>query len=213
MIFKKIEVKNYEIQTKVFAALSFLLIAVWIAICFMFFYNRYTYSNKRIDIKYLNSNLSQNTIKAIIPAQSVINGDNFIIENYLAQYVKIRESVIPKDHATKDKYVQAFTSPPLFAIYLHKMERARKISPFLMRHVEIERIFKLDDSLFQIHYLVLEQPDYKKPEEQQKYMIATLRYAATEFGDYDPRSRIDKIYLINPLQIEMIVYTTAQRYS
>ncbi|MBU2645528.1 hypothetical protein KKI24_12545 [bacterium] len=213
MLFKRIRVQTYEVQTRVFATLFFTLIVIWMGICFMFFFNRTTYSNKHIDIKYLNSNLSGNTIKAIIPASSVTEGDNFIIENYLAQYVNIRESVIPKDYATKDKYVMAFTSQPLFGIYLHSSERSRKLSPFLMRHIEVERVLKLDETLFQVHFLAIEKIDYKEPSEHKKYMIATIRYQVTEIGDYDPRSSIADFDILNPLKLEVIVYTTAQRYS
>ncbi len=213
MIFKKIEVLNYEIQTKIFAVLLFLLVLVWLSISFMFFLNRHTYSNKRIDIKYFHSNLSKNTIKAIVPASSILDGDNFIIENYLAEYVKTRETHIPQDFLSKDAYVTAFTESNLFSVYLQQSQRYRMMNPFLLRHVYIQRIIKLDDTLYQVHYFTTEKQDYRTSLEVKKQMISTLRYDFAEIPEYDIRLKIKSFELLNPLKIEISVYTTARRYS
>jgi len=179
----------------------------------MFFYNRYTYSNKHIDIKYFHSNLSQNTIKAITPSSSILDGDNFIIENYLAEYVNVRESVIPQDHTTKDVYIRAFTETSLLASYFHSSEQFLNNNPSLLRHVYVQRILKLDDTLFQIHYLVSEKKDYRTSPEIRKQMIATIRYRFADIPEYDMRLKIMNFDILNPLKIEIVVYTTAHRIT
>jgi len=213
MIFKKIEVKNYEIQTKVFALLTFVLVFLWLCIPFLFFFNRYTYSNKHIDIKYLHSNLSNNTIRAIVPASSILNGDNFIIENYLAEYVKNREGIIPNDHAAKDDYIRGFTSPNILAAYLEPVSRFREHNPFFLRHIAVQRILKLDDTLYQVHYFTSDKTDYRKSEEVRTQMISTIRYEFAEIAEYDLRFKIKNFEILNPLRIEVVVYTTAKRLS
>lgn len=213
MIFKKIEVKDYEIQKKLFSVLFIAVITIWISIGFMFFYNRLTYSKKYIDIKYFHSNLSNNTIKRIIPASEILDGDNFIIENYLAEYVKTRETIIPRDFATKDNYIRAFTSPEILSVYFEDAERIRRINPHYLRHVYITQIVKLDDTLFQVHYQTFEKPNYKESGELKKEMIATLRYQFVDLPEYDLRHKIQNFTLLNPLKIELMVFTTAPRLS
>ena len=213
MIFKKIEVKDYEIQKKLFSVLFITVITIWISIGFMFFYNRLTYSKKYIDIKYFHSNLSNNTIKRIIPASEILDGDNYIIENYLAEYVKTRETIIPGDFATKDNYIRAFTSPEILSVYFEDAERTRRINPHYLRHVTITQIVKLDDTLFQVHYQAFEKPNYKQRGELKKEMIATLRYQFADLPEYDLRHKIQNFTLLNPLKIELTVFTTAPRLS
>jgi len=212
MIFKKIEVKDYEVSTKIFSTLIFTLIAIWLSIAFMFFLNRYTYSNKSIDIKYFHSNLSENTIKAIVPSSSILNGDNFIIENYLAEYVKIRETVIPKDYRTKDTYVRAFTEPQLLSSYIQFLDRFRTQNAFMLRHISIKKIIALDDTLFQVHYTMIEKKDYRSSPETKYEMISTIRYQIADIPEYDLRLKISRFELLNPLKIEVTIYTTARRY-
>jgi hypothetical protein len=211
MIRNKIEIKDYGVQSKIFLILTVTLLSLWIVICFMFAFNRVTYGKKYIDIKYFHSNLSNNTIKAIIPAGDIVDGDNFIIENYLAEYVKIRETIIPGDHRTKDKYIRAFTSPDILSIYYDSYEKQRKSSPYYFRNVFVKKILKLDETLFQVHYYTTEKPSYKEPRQFKNQMIATLRYQIADIPEYDQRLKINNFDLINPLRVELVVYTTALR--
>lgn len=213
MLFKKIEVKDYEIQTKISSYLFFILIFIWILIVSLFVLNRYTYTKKHIEIKYFNSNLSQNTIKAIIPANSVLKGDNFIIENYLAEYVKTRETILPNDFLSKDAYIQAFTDPNVISSYLKTSQYFRNRYPNFIRHVRIKKVVQLDDTLFQIHYVCNEKEDYKTSQEIKKYMISTVRYTISNISEHDLRRKIHNFDALNPLKITVVVYTTARRYS
>jgi type IV secretory pathway component VirB8 len=213
MIHNKIEIKDYGIQSKIFLILMVTLLSLWILISFMFVFNRVTYGKKYIDIKYFHSNLTNNTIKSIVPAGDIVDGDNYIIENYLAEYVKIRETIIPGDHQTKDKYIRAFTSPEILSIYFERAEKQRRVNPNYFSNINVTKVVKLDDTLFQVHYYTFIKPSYKQQRQFKKEMIATLRYRLADLPEYDMRLKIKNFGLINPLKIELAVYTTALRLS
>ena len=44
-------------------------------------------------------------------------------------------------------------------------------------------------------------------------MIATLRYQFVDLPEYDLRHKIQNFTLLNPLKIELMVFTTAPRLS
>ena len=116
-------------------------------------------------------------------------------------------------HQTKDKYIRAFTSPEILSIYFERAEKQRRVNPNYFSNINVTKVVKLDDTLFQVHYYTFIKPSYKQQRQFKKEMIATLRYRLADLPEYDMRLKIKNFGLINPLKIELAVYTTALRLS
>lgn len=210
-IFKRIPVENYEVQIGIVKLQIKVLVGIFVLMIVMFGVNRYTYSLKHIETEYYRSNLSNAEVKRITPAEQVIGGENEIIETFLMKYVRLRETKLMEMSRAKNDFVKALSSYEIATIYQREEMNYYRTYNGAIKKVKIdENIKKLDDGLYQVKFITEEIKNLAKPTIERELFVATIRIK--HFGslsENDHRREIAEFERLNPLKIEVIIYTKA----
>ena len=206
----RINVKDYEIQTNIFKFLMKAVAITWVLIVIMAVVNRYTYTRKHIETEYIYANLTELEIKNVKKAGEAIFGDDHIIKTYLATYVRNRESRFARLDGKKMDFIGALSSPNVFNRYNDKeREEFAKNKNYIIEATINPEIKKLDEGLYQVKFETREKTIGEK-KEYRSSQVATLRYRIKEYyNEEDYRLKIPDFERLNPLSIEVTIYSTA----
>ena len=210
-LYKKIEVPDYLVQSKVAKIQIKILAVLWLIIGFMIVFNRYTYSKKHIETEYYNANLTDVSVNRIVSAHEAMTGDEQIIKNYLAKYVQYRESKLMDLDAAKFGFIKALSSYDVYWRYEDSEKEFYLKNREYVRRVQVDpAIKKLDEGLFQIKFETREIKNLRDAEVFKTYQVATIRYQIIDsYEENDDRVKIEDFARLNPLRIEITIYSTA----
>lgn len=208
---KRIDVKSHDIQTRLAKfqiTLALVLIAANIT---MFVGNRITYTKKHIETEYYNANLTDLDIKRITPSGQAFEGDEQVLKNYLAKYVKYRESKMPQSNDSKMPFIKALSTYQIYLIYSDREREFLKQYPDYMRMVRVDpEVKKLDKGLYQVRFETREMKSLRNPKVFKSSQMATIRVGIVDhYPEHDHRKNINDYDRLNPLDIEVKIYSTA----
>lgn len=208
---KRIEVDNYEIQTNLYKFQTGLLILFMGILVIMMVLNRYTYSKKHIETEIYNANLTTMDINRIVEAERAVSGDDQVLKIFLAKYVRYRESKMMDLDKAKFSYIQAISSPNIYYRYQdQEMEFYAKKQNYV-KNVKINPdIRKLDKGLYQVKFETKEMKSLADTAVYRSSQVATIRFRfIDEYDVDDKRLQIPNFERLNPLKMEITIYSTA----